>query len=98
VLVLNAHGYETAVNGTNGFVCFVGRSWDVSFDDPQFWNPKIRSPQCDNATSAQSVLPRYLARTRQVLAGVAKAAIQKREEANGRRASSSLQRQAPCAT
>ncbi|MGH9411362.1 MAG: hypothetical protein ACRD1V_18150 [Vicinamibacterales bacterium] len=81
VRVLGAHGYETAVKGTNGFVCFVGRSWDVGFTDPQFWNPKIRSPQCDNATSARSVLPRYLTRTKWILAGVSKAEIQKREAA-----------------
>jgi hypothetical protein len=81
VLVLGARGYETAVKGTNGFVCFVGRSWDVSFVDPQFWNPKIRSPQCDNATSARSVLPRYLTRTERVLTGVSKAEMQKREAA-----------------
>jgi hypothetical protein len=82
VLVLGAHGYESAAKGTNGFVCFVGRSWDVSFVDPQFWNPKIRSPQCDNATSARSVLPRYLTRTERVLAGVSKAEMQKREAAD----------------
>jgi hypothetical protein len=81
LLVLGAHGYETAVRGTNGFVCFVGRSWDVSFADPQFWNPKIRSPQCDNAIAARSVLPRYLTRTERVLAGVSKAEMQKREAA-----------------
>jgi hypothetical protein len=81
VRVLGAHGYETAVQGTNGFVCFVGRSWDVGFVDPQFWNPKIRSPQCDNATSARSVLPRYLTRTEWVLSGVSKAEMQRREAA-----------------
>jgi len=81
VLVLGVKGYETAVKGTNGFVCFVGRSWDVAFTDPQFWNPKIRSPQCMNAVSARSVLPRYLTRTEYVLAGVAPAEIQKREAA-----------------
>ena len=27
VLVLTRHGYETAVQGTNGFVCVVGRGW-----------------------------------------------------------------------
>ncbi len=81
LLVLGAHGYETAVTGTNGFVCFVGRSWDVSFTDSQFWNPKIRSPQCDNAVSVRSVLPRYLARTKRVLAGASKAEIQKQEAA-----------------
>ena len=81
VLVLGEHGYESAVKGTNGFVCFVGRSWDVSFSDPQFWNPKIRSPQCMNAASARSVLPRYLTRTEWVLAGVAKVEMQRREVA-----------------
>ena len=81
VLVLGEHGYETAVKGTNGFVCFVGRSWDMGFVNPQFWNPKIRAPECMNAVSARSVLPRYLTRTEWVLAGVAKAEMQRRETA-----------------
>ncbi|MGH7615951.1 MAG: hypothetical protein ACREPM_01850 [Gemmatimonadaceae bacterium] len=82
VLVLGAHGYETAVKGTNGFVCFIGRSWDVDFANPQFWNPKIRSPQCDNSTSARSVLPRYLTRTTRVLTGASKAEMKKLETAD----------------
>jgi hypothetical protein len=82
VLALGAHGYETAVKGTNGFVCIVGRSWDVGYIDPQFWNPKIRAPECFNATSARSVLPRYLARTERVLAGMSKPEMQKREAAD----------------
>jgi hypothetical protein len=82
VLALGAHGYETAVKGTNGFVCIVGRSWDVGFADPQFWNPKIRAPECFNATSARSVLPRYLTRTERVLAGASKSEMQKREAAD----------------
>src|SRR5262249_55066256 len=36
VLVLGDHGYETAVKGTNGFVCLVGRSWDHGFASSQF--------------------------------------------------------------
>jgi len=27
VMVLGRHGYETAIQGKNGFVCFVERSW-----------------------------------------------------------------------
>jgi hypothetical protein len=81
VLVLGAHGYETVVKGTNGFVCYVGRSWDVAFDNPEFWNPKIRAPQCMNAVSARSVLPRYLTRSEWVLAHVSKADMQARETA-----------------
>src|SRR6476646_2717180 len=60
VLVLGEHGYETAVKGTNGFVCFVSRAWDVAFDNAEFWNPKIRAPQCFNSAAVRSVLPRYL--------------------------------------
>ena len=69
VLVLGKRGYETAVPGSNGFVCLVVRSWDMSFDNPEFWNPRIRSPECFNAAGGRSVLPRYLERTRWVLAG-----------------------------
>lgn len=69
VLVLGKRGYETAAKGNNGFVCLVARSWDQGIDNPEFWNPKIRSPECFNAAGARSVLPRYLERTRWVLAG-----------------------------
>jgi hypothetical protein len=69
ILVLGKRGYETAVKGGNGFVCLVERSWDMNFNSPEFWNPKVRSPQCFNAAGASSVLPRYLERTRWVLAG-----------------------------
>src|SRR5712672_4131471 len=57
VLVLGRHGYETAVKGKNGFVCFVQRSWAAAPDDPEFWNPKLRSPICLNPPAARSFLP-----------------------------------------
>ena len=72
VLVLGKQGYETAVKGTNGFVCFVERSWAAKFADSDFWNPKLRAPNCFNAPAARSVLPQYLQRTRWVLSGVDK--------------------------
>src|SRR5215472_145987 len=34
VMVLGRHGYETAIKGTNGFVCMVERSWTAPIDDP----------------------------------------------------------------
>jgi hypothetical protein len=73
ILVLGAHGYETAAKGKNGFVCLVERSWFASFSDPQFWNPRIRGPDCLNPAAASSVLPANLERTQWVLAGVSKA-------------------------
>jgi hypothetical protein len=69
VLVLGSRGYETAVKGTNGFVCFVERSWAAGFDDPEFWNPKLRGPNCFNPPAVHSVLPQYLKRTEWVLTG-----------------------------
>jgi len=72
VLVLGDRGYETAVKGKNGFVCFVERSWDAGFDDPQFWNPKLRAPNCFNPPAVRTVLPQYVKRAEWVLAGVSK--------------------------
>jgi len=68
VLVLGRHGFETAVKGKNGFVCIVERSW-TSAADPDFWNPKVRTPICWNAAAARSFLLRNLKRTNLILAG-----------------------------
>ena len=54
VLVLGSRGYETAVKGMNGYVCFVERSWAAGFNDPEFWNPKLRSPNCFNPPAVRS--------------------------------------------
>jgi hypothetical protein len=70
VLVLGDHGYTVAEKGSNGFVCLVERAWAGNFDGPEFWNPKIRSPNCFNQAAVRSVLPAYLERTEWVLAGV----------------------------
>jgi len=76
VLVLGRHGFETAVTGKNGFVCFVDRGWS-SAPDPDFWNPKVRVPQCENAPSAQSHLPIILKRAALALAGRTKDQVEK---------------------
>jgi hypothetical protein len=75
VLVLGPHGYETAVEGRNGFVCLVERGWMAPFDNPEFWNPKIRGPLCFNPPAARSILPMTYKRTEMVLAGQTKAQI-----------------------
>jgi len=73
VLVLGRHGYETASQGKNGFVCVVQRSWVAPTDDPEFWNPKLRAPMCLNAAAARSFLPRMIKKTDLILAGRTKA-------------------------
>jgi hypothetical protein len=85
ILVMGPAGYASAVKGSNGFVCLVERSWGTDLDDPEFWNPKVRSPQCLNAAAARSVLPAYLERTRWVLAGLTRAQIAPRAKATATR-------------
>lgn len=78
VLVLGNHEYETAVQGKNGFVCLVWRSWAATLNDPDFWNPKFRAAICFNPAAARTVLPAYLERTKWALAGTSKAEIESR--------------------
>jgi hypothetical protein len=68
VQVLGRHGFETAVKGTNGFVCFVGRSWTAAAD-ADYWNPKVRVPMCVNAPAARSYLVHVSKATDMGLAG-----------------------------
>jgi hypothetical protein len=73
ILVLGWRGYETAIEGKNGFVCMVERSWTSPFNSAQFWNPRVRVPLCFNPAAAQSILPLTIKRTDMVLAGLSKA-------------------------
>jgi hypothetical protein len=73
ILVLGWRGYETAIEGRNGFVCMVERSWGSPFNSAEFWSPKVRVPQCFNPAAARSILPLTINRTEMVLAGMTKA-------------------------
>ena len=75
VMVLGRNGFEVAVQGTNHFVCMVQHAWDAAIGDPEFWNPKNRSPICFNPAAASSYLPITLLRARLVLAGKTQAQI-----------------------
>ena len=75
VMVLGRKGYSTSVKGTNGFLCLVERSWGAATDEPEFWNPKVRSPICFNPPAARSFAPIFLMKTKLVLAGKSKAEI-----------------------
>ncbi|MGA8441384.1 MAG: hypothetical protein WB762_25020 [Candidatus Sulfotelmatobacter sp.] len=45
--------------------------------DPDFWNPKVRTPICLSAAAARSYLPRTIKRTDLILAGRSKAQTDK---------------------
>jgi len=81
VLVLGAHGYETAAEGNNGFVCLVERAWMAPFDDPEFWNPKNRGPLCMNPQAVRLALPIDYKRAEMALAGRSKEEIKQWTEA-----------------
>ncbi len=81
VLVLTKSGYVVAANGSNGWVCLVGRMWSAGLDDPEFWNPKGRGAACLNPPAVQSVLPFYVARAKWALAGDTRDEIAKKSYA-----------------
>jgi hypothetical protein len=74
-MVLTERGYVTAIEGKNGFVCVVERSWMSPEDSPTFWDPKLRGPICFNPPAARSILPVTVERTKLALAGKSKSEI-----------------------
>ena len=75
VMVLGRSGFTAAVKGTNGFLCLVERGWGAATDEPEFWNPKVRSPICFNRAAAQTFAPIFLLKTKLVLEGKSKTEI-----------------------
>jgi hypothetical protein len=75
ILVFEKTGYQTAVEGKNGFTCLVERAWMSPFDSPEFWNPKMRGPICYNPAAVRTILPYTINRSKLVLAGLSKAQI-----------------------
>ena len=69
IMVLTRDGYKTAVQGSNGFLCVVERSWAQATDQAEFWNPKMRAPHCFNAQASKSFAVIYFMKTKLVLAG-----------------------------
>lgn len=75
ILVLGQKNFEIAVQGTNGFVCLVGRAFAGPLNNPEFWNPKNRSPICFNPPAARSLMPYAMKEAGMALAGASKAQI-----------------------
>jgi hypothetical protein len=75
IMVLGQKNFETAVKGTNGFICAVGRAFAGPLNNPEFWNPKNRSPICYNPPAARSLWPYARKQTGMALAGASKAQI-----------------------
>jgi hypothetical protein len=80
IRVLTRNGLEVAAQGSNGFVCLVERGWTAGFDDPVFWNPRIRGPICFNPAAVASVLPAHIERTNWAVAGVSREEMERRTQ------------------
>jgi hypothetical protein len=70
VRVMTRQGLIEAEHGSNGFTCFVIRSFSKDLKDPGFWNPRIRAPHCLNAPAVKTVLPEMRKRVEWIMAGV----------------------------
>ena len=75
IMVLGDRNFEVAVKGTNGFVCAVGRAFAGPLNNPEFWNPRNRSPICYNPPAVRSLWPYAMKQTGMALAGASKAEI-----------------------
>ena len=78
VLFLTRTGFVEAARGTNGFTCFVARSFHGAISDPHFWNPRVRAPHCMNAQATRTVLPEMTKRAEWIMAGVSSTEIASR--------------------
>ena len=78
VLVFEKSGYQTAVEGKNGFTCLVERAWMSPFDSPEFWNPNMRGPICYNPAAVRTILPYTTNRTRLALTGLSQAQMREK--------------------
>jgi hypothetical protein len=78
VLVLTSHGFETAVKGTNGFVCLVERSWSAPFNDTEFWNPRERGPDCYNPPAVRTEIAQIFQEAQRALAGLTRQQMEER--------------------
>jgi hypothetical protein len=75
IMVLGQKNFEVAVKGKNGYVCAVGRAFGGPLSNPEFWNPKNRSPICYNPAAVRSLLPYAIKQTGMALAGASKTQI-----------------------
>src|SRR5208283_1507945 len=97
VLVLGRHGYETAVEGKNGWVCRVGRGWGALFDWPEFWSPKVRAAECLNPPAARSMLP-FAYKQTELLPAIPGSRLSPQSRRHSRRKNCQLSSREPCPT
>lgn len=82
VHVLRDTGFELVERGTNGFHCFVERSWAAPRPDNSIlFNPVVRAPNCINAEGARTVMRERFLIAKLALEGHDSAEINRRVDA-----------------
>jgi len=69
IKVLTHEGFQVAVKGDNGFVCFVMRSWSAAPEPEATYYARLRAPICLDPVAARTVAPAEELRTRLGLQG-----------------------------
>lgn len=68
--VLRQDGFAKVKDGTNGFHCFVERSWSgPSRENTRGFNPRIRAPHCINPEGAQTTMKEIFLVSKLAMAG-----------------------------
>jgi len=75
IKVLTPNGYEVSVEGDNGFVCMVMRSWSAAPDPEASYYARLRAPICFDPVAARTVAPAEELRTSLGLKGTPPQAI-----------------------
>jgi hypothetical protein len=76
IMVLTDEGYRTAVEGSNGFVCLVLRSWgNPTFAASATYVPEILVPECLDRKATGAILPVQLFRAKLGVQGTPPARI-----------------------
>lgn len=64
ILVLREHGYETVIEGSNGFACMVVRSWGgPMYEERGMYDVKAVVPECIDAKAVEVIWPVQVYRT-----------------------------------
>ena len=74
IKILTAKGFQTAIEGNNGFACMVLRGWGAPTYNPEqfrdfIYVADLRAPICFDAVSARTMMPYYELRHRLGLEG-----------------------------
>ncbi len=75
IWVMGQKNFEPVIKGKNGYLCAVGRAFMGPVSNPEFWNPKNRSPICYNAPAVRSLWPYAVKQAEMAMAGASKAQI-----------------------